>query len=78
MPWYGWVLLAQFALITVAAISLRVLRVSQRGRRSVRGQRQARLPAGTPARVGSALPDRTGKRPGSDLSITAAHDTYVR
>lgn len=33
MPWYGWVLLALFVLIAVAAISLSLLRASQRGRR---------------------------------------------
>jgi len=33
MPWYGWVVLAIGVLIALAAITLRLLRVSRRGRR---------------------------------------------
>ncbi len=33
MPWYGWLILALAAFIAVAAILLRILRASKRGRR---------------------------------------------
>lgn len=33
MPWYGWVILGVGAIIAMAAITLRLLRASQRGRR---------------------------------------------
>jgi uncharacterized membrane protein YkvA (DUF1232 family) len=33
MPWYGWLLLALFVFLAVTAVTLRVLRISRRGRR---------------------------------------------
>jgi uncharacterized membrane protein YkvA (DUF1232 family) len=33
MPWYGWLLLALFVFLALTAITLRVLRLSRRGRR---------------------------------------------
>lgn len=36
MPWYGWVLLGLGAFIALAAITVRILRMSNRGRRFLR------------------------------------------
>lgn len=33
MPWYGWVLLALFLFLALTAVTLRILRLSRRGRR---------------------------------------------
>ncbi|MEO6398481.1 MAG: YkvA family protein [Tepidiformaceae bacterium] len=33
MPWYGWLILGAAALIVIAALTLRILRASKRGRR---------------------------------------------
>lgn len=33
MPWYGWALLALFVILALAAITLRILRTSRRGRK---------------------------------------------
>jgi uncharacterized membrane protein YkvA (DUF1232 family) len=46
MPWYGWVLLAIFVILALAAITMRIVRTSRRGRRFMSLSTRAKIDFG--------------------------------
>ena len=46
MPWYGWLLLALFVILALAAVTLRLLRTTRRGRRFLSLSTRAKIDFG--------------------------------
>jgi uncharacterized membrane protein YkvA (DUF1232 family) len=56
MPWYGWLLLALFVILALAAVTLRLLRTTRRGRRFLSLSTRAKIDFGRALMEDPSLP----------------------